>query len=88
MPYLVRVKTESLRRLVAGWFKQGKEIRRVKKGVILEKLSGRLYIFDTSKDAVDLILELLGRHPQNVDVYTITKRTPDYMVKKSLKFKK
>lgn len=86
MPYLVVVKTDNLRRLLASWHKPSPTHRKLREGQIIKKLAGRIYLFDDAEDTLYLLMELLGRHPKEVDTYYVEERTHKQIVKDLSRF--
>ena len=69
MPFLVSVNTESLRGLMNGWINSSKYQRHLPEGIIIDKLSARNIILSDSEESIHLLMDLKGRHPNDVTVY-------------------
>ena len=80
MPFLVSVNTESLRRLMNGWVNSSKYQRHLPEGVLIDKLSARNIILSDSEDSIRLLMDLKGRHPNDVTVYKIEEFTYEKLV--------
>ena len=80
MPFLVSVNTESLRRLMHGWINSSKYQRYLPEGIIIDKLSARNIVLSDSKASIRLLMDLTGRHPNDVTIYKIEKLTPKELV--------
>ena len=80
MPFLVSVNTESLRRLMHGWINSSKYQRYLPEGIIIDKLSARNIVLSDSELSIRLIMDLKGRHPNDVTVYKIEELTHEELV--------
>ncbi|MCK4582370.1 hypothetical protein KAU18_03570 [Candidatus Bathyarchaeota archaeon] len=77
MQFLVHVKTENLRRLLASWWNPSKSHRKLREGQMIAKLSGRTYIMDDRGETLALLTDLKGRHPETVLIYEIKEKSID-----------
>jgi hypothetical protein len=77
MPFLVHVKTDSLRRLLASWWNPSKVHRQLLEGQMIAKLSSRNYLMDDRMETILVLADLKGRHPRNVAIYKISEEIDD-----------